>query len=242
MRAATRAAAAAVGGHLVVRRSASLDHVLANVDSLVIRPISRGHGRSVIGSALTAEQREQLSAKIKALPHRYVGQEVLQLSSVPTSQDDRLVRRQVCCAPSRCAATARTSRCSAAWLGSPTSPTTRVRWSPLQMAGCQGRLDRRPGAGHGCSDCGAAPPHRGGRAISYPLSPVGRDGAAGAQRHVLVRPLRRAGRRPAPLILATRTVAIETDRDTTQGTLSRSAAGGDPRQHHLSRFPGTTWP
>jgi uncharacterized circularly permuted ATP-grasp superfamily protein/uncharacterized alpha-E superfamily protein len=74
---------------------ASLDHVLTNVDSLVIRPISRGHGRSVIGSALTAEQREQLSAKIKALPHRYVGQEVLQLSSVPTSQDDRLVRRQV---------------------------------------------------------------------------------------------------------------------------------------------------
>lgn len=74
---------------------ASLDHVLANFDSLVIRPISRGHGRSVIGSALTAEQREQLTARIRALPHRYVGQEVLQLSSVPTSQDDRLVRRQV---------------------------------------------------------------------------------------------------------------------------------------------------
>ena len=62
--------------------SASLDHVLANVDSLVIRPISRGHGRSVIGSALTVEQREQLTAKIKAFPHRYVGQEVLELSSV----------------------------------------------------------------------------------------------------------------------------------------------------------------
>ena len=74
---------------------ASLDHVLGNVDSLVIRPISRGHGRSVIGSALTAKQREQLTDKIKAFPHRYVGQEVLQLSSVPTSQGDRLVRRQV---------------------------------------------------------------------------------------------------------------------------------------------------
>ena len=69
--------------------------MLANVDSLVIRPISRGHGRSVIGSALTAEQREQLTGKIKAFPHRYVGQEVLQLSFAPTSQDDRLVRRQV---------------------------------------------------------------------------------------------------------------------------------------------------
>ena len=42
---------------------ASLDHVLANFDSIVIRPISRGHGRSVIGSALTAEQREQLAAQ-----------------------------------------------------------------------------------------------------------------------------------------------------------------------------------
>src|SRR5918993_538756 len=69
--------------------------VVNNIGSLVIRPISRGHGRSVIGSALTADQREQLTAKIKALPHRYVGQEVLQLSSVPTSQDDRLVRREV---------------------------------------------------------------------------------------------------------------------------------------------------
>jgi uncharacterized circularly permuted ATP-grasp superfamily protein/uncharacterized alpha-E superfamily protein len=74
---------------------ASLDHVLANLDSLVIRPISRGHGRSVIGSALTAEQRERLTGKIKAFPHRYVGQEVLLLSSAPTSQEDRLVGRQV---------------------------------------------------------------------------------------------------------------------------------------------------
>jgi uncharacterized circularly permuted ATP-grasp superfamily protein/uncharacterized alpha-E superfamily protein len=74
---------------------AGLDHVLANFDSLVIRPISRGHGRSVIGAALTAAQREQLTTRITAMPHRYVGQEVLQLSSVPTSQDDRLVRRQV---------------------------------------------------------------------------------------------------------------------------------------------------
>jgi len=73
----------------------SLSHVLANFDSLVIRPISRGHGRSVLGSAVTAAQREKLIRKIRAAPHRYVGQEVLQLSSVPTSENDRLVQRQV---------------------------------------------------------------------------------------------------------------------------------------------------
>jgi uncharacterized circularly permuted ATP-grasp superfamily protein len=33
--------------------------------------------------------------EITAAPHRFVGQEVLQLSSVPTSDHGRLVRRQV---------------------------------------------------------------------------------------------------------------------------------------------------
>ena len=75
--------------------AASLDHVLANFDSLVIRPISRGHGRSVVGSALTGAQREQVIREITAAPHRFVGQEVLQLSSVPTSDHGGLVRRQV---------------------------------------------------------------------------------------------------------------------------------------------------
>jgi uncharacterized circularly permuted ATP-grasp superfamily protein/uncharacterized alpha-E superfamily protein len=74
---------------------ASLDHVLSHLDSLVIRPISRGHGRSVVGSALDETQRERLVAKVRASPHRYVGQDALQLSSVPTSQQDRLVRRHV---------------------------------------------------------------------------------------------------------------------------------------------------
>ena len=60
------------------------------------RPISRGHGRSVRG-ALRSEQRQRelLADKIKAAPHRFVGQEVLHLSSAPTSQQDRLVRRNV---------------------------------------------------------------------------------------------------------------------------------------------------
>ena len=36
----------------------ALSHALNNLDSLVIRPISRGHGRSVRGAALSTRQRE----------------------------------------------------------------------------------------------------------------------------------------------------------------------------------------
>ena len=74
---------------------ASLSHVLANLERIVVRPISRGHGRSVLGAALTAGQREHLMAQLRAAPHRFVGQEVLPLSSVPTSQADALVRRNL---------------------------------------------------------------------------------------------------------------------------------------------------
>jgi uncharacterized circularly permuted ATP-grasp superfamily protein/uncharacterized alpha-E superfamily protein len=74
---------------------ASLSHVLTHLDSMVIRPISRAAGRSVLGSALSRAQREALASKISATPHRYVGQEVLALSSAPTSEHDRLVRRNV---------------------------------------------------------------------------------------------------------------------------------------------------
>ena len=73
----------------------SRSHVLSSLDRLVIRPISRGAGRSVVGSALTSAQREDLGVRIQAAPHRFVGQEVLKLSSAPTSEHDRLVRRNV---------------------------------------------------------------------------------------------------------------------------------------------------
>lgn len=74
---------------------AARSHVLAHLDDLVVRPISRGHGRSVLGGALNAAQRERLVAQIEAAPHRFVGQEVLPLSSAPTLVGDRLVPRDV---------------------------------------------------------------------------------------------------------------------------------------------------
>jgi uncharacterized circularly permuted ATP-grasp superfamily protein/uncharacterized alpha-E superfamily protein len=75
--------------------AAALSHALNNLDSLVIRPISRGHGRSVRGEALSTRQRELLADKIRAAPHRFVAQEVLNLSFAPTSDADQLVRRNV---------------------------------------------------------------------------------------------------------------------------------------------------
>ena len=74
---------------------AGLDHVVAHIDELVVRPVSRGHGRSVRGAALTVEQKQRLVDLIRAQPHRYVGQEVLPLSGAPTSEHDRLVRGSV---------------------------------------------------------------------------------------------------------------------------------------------------
>lgn len=66
---------------------ASKAYVLAHLDELVVRAVNRGHGRSVVGAALTREQRERLLGRIEAEPHRYVGQEVLPLSSAPTAPE-----------------------------------------------------------------------------------------------------------------------------------------------------------
>ncbi|HYI53806.1 MAG TPA: circularly permuted type 2 ATP-grasp protein, partial [Microlunatus sp.] len=72
-----------------------LRHVTEHLDELVIRPTSRGRGRSVRAVALSRAQRDQVLAMIRANPHRYVGQQVLNLSSAPTTADDQLVPRNV---------------------------------------------------------------------------------------------------------------------------------------------------
>jgi len=75
--------------------AASRSHVLTHLDELVVRPISRDAGRSVVGAALTRAQRDQLVAQIQAAPHRFVGQELLPLSAAPTASAERLVPRDV---------------------------------------------------------------------------------------------------------------------------------------------------
>ena len=62
-------------------------YVLAHLDELVVRGVDRGSGRSVVGAALSREQRARLVARIEADPHHFVGQEVLPLSSVPAVSD-----------------------------------------------------------------------------------------------------------------------------------------------------------
>lgn len=72
-----------------------LRYVTEHLDDLVVRPTSRNRGRSVRGVALSSAEREQVIAMISANPHRFVAQQVLNLSSAPTTEGDRLVPRNV---------------------------------------------------------------------------------------------------------------------------------------------------
>jgi uncharacterized circularly permuted ATP-grasp superfamily protein/uncharacterized alpha-E superfamily protein len=73
----------------------ALRYVVDHLDELVIRPTSRGRGRSVRGTALSRAEREQVIAMLRSSPHQYVGQQVLHLSSTPTIDSDHLVPRNV---------------------------------------------------------------------------------------------------------------------------------------------------
>lgn len=57
-------------------------HLLTHVGSLLIRSITGGE--PIVGSRLTAGQREELAARIAAAPDRWVGQEPPEFSSAPT--------------------------------------------------------------------------------------------------------------------------------------------------------------
>ncbi len=94
--AARPVAAAAVGRDLVVRRP-GIAEPRAEQSGLPRHPADQPWSRSQRPRAprLSSRQRELLADKIKAAPHRFVGQEVLHLSSAPTSEEDRLVRRNV---------------------------------------------------------------------------------------------------------------------------------------------------
>ena len=178
-----------------------LAHVLTHFDDLVIRPISRDLGRSVRGAALDAGQRERVRAKITAAPHRFVGQRVLNLSVAPTTEQERLVRRNVVLR----SFAVRDGSSYTAMLGGLARVSDDADDSPR---GAGHGAGRRPGQGR----LGGEQPARGaraggagaGRAGPSRRSTVGpagqhhrRHGAAGAERPVLARPLQRAGRGPA---------------------------------------------
>ena len=70
------------------------NYVLAHLDQLVIRPtVPDWRTPSVYAARLTAEARQQLAEQIRRAPHRYVGQELVPLSTTPVFLAGQLVPR-----------------------------------------------------------------------------------------------------------------------------------------------------
>ena len=78
------------------REPAALDHVLQNLDKLVVKAVgaSGGYGM-LIGPHATAAEREAFAAKLKADPDNYVAQPTLKLSTAPCLIDGRIEPRHV---------------------------------------------------------------------------------------------------------------------------------------------------
>src|SRR5205823_1851423 len=69
---------------------AGLDHVLAHLPDLVIRPAFPHTGfEPVVGAALGREQRLALAERLRSRPRDFVGQERLALSTAPALVGDR---------------------------------------------------------------------------------------------------------------------------------------------------------
>lgn len=72
-----------------------LAFVLANFSTLIIKPIFRGHGKSVYAGALTAEEQRLLIEQIKAQPQQFVAQERIAPTQAPTLVEGELKSRPV---------------------------------------------------------------------------------------------------------------------------------------------------
>jgi len=73
-----------------------LDHVLAHLDSLVVKPVdgSGGYGM-LMGPAASQRERTHFATQLKANPRNYIAQPVISLSTVPTFVGDRIEPRHV---------------------------------------------------------------------------------------------------------------------------------------------------
>lgn len=75
---------------------AQCEHVLANLDKLVVKPTNESGGYGILmGPMSTAEQRAECAAAVRANPRNYIAQPMLQLSTVPTLVEDDLQPRHV---------------------------------------------------------------------------------------------------------------------------------------------------
>lgn len=74
----------------------SLQHVLANLDKLVVKPANESGGYGMlIGPHATTGEREQFAAALKADPRNYIAQPTLSLSTSPTLCDGVLEPRHL---------------------------------------------------------------------------------------------------------------------------------------------------
>ncbi len=72
------------------REPEQLAHVLANLDTLVVKATSESGGYGMlVGCHATESQRAEFAKRIAAKPDNYIAQPTLQLSRVPTLTDDR---------------------------------------------------------------------------------------------------------------------------------------------------------
>jgi uncharacterized circularly permuted ATP-grasp superfamily protein len=73
-----------------------LDHVLANMESMVIKPASESGGYGMlVGPQSTIKEREEFARLVKARPRNYVAQPALTLSTAPTLCDNSLEPRHL---------------------------------------------------------------------------------------------------------------------------------------------------
>lgn len=71
-------------------------HVLANLDKLVVKPTNESGGYGILmGPHASSEERAKFVDLIKANPRNYIAQPMLNLSTVPTLVEDRLQPRHV---------------------------------------------------------------------------------------------------------------------------------------------------
>jgi uncharacterized circularly permuted ATP-grasp superfamily protein len=72
------------------------EHVLANLENLVIKPANESGGYGILlGPKASREEHEKYRELIRANPRNYVAQPMLSLSQVPTVIDDKLEGRHV---------------------------------------------------------------------------------------------------------------------------------------------------
>ncbi len=77
-------------------RDADRQHVLQNLDKLVVKAANEAGGYGMlVGPHSTTAQREEFAARINAKPRNYIAQPTLALSRVPTLVEDHLEGRHV---------------------------------------------------------------------------------------------------------------------------------------------------